>query len=92
MKSYYQSLPAARRFFYHYNKPASLKAGVPKLSVHFEDTCHIVDHVKCAVQCESHHQTRQPRCIMRGHARTLTIVNDVKRGRVATIWNDKHSS
>ncbi len=67
-----------RRFFYHYNKPASLAAGSVKLSVHFEGKCHIVDYVKCTVPSESHHQKRQPRCIMRGYAGAVHLQEGLK--------------
>lgn len=35
----------ARAFFFHFNKPASRRAKKPQWSVHFMDTCHIVDNV-----------------------------------------------
>lgn len=60
-------------FFFHYNKPASAAAGCPKLSVHYNKVCHIVDHVCCFVAISSHHQKRQPRCIMKGKARFVDI-------------------
>ena len=60
-------------FFFHYNKPASLAAGKPKLSVHFDKKCHIVDHVNCVVPVWSHHQKRQPRCIIKGKCKEVFI-------------------
>lgn len=60
-------------FFFHYNKPASASSGCPKLSVHYNKQCHIVDHVCCFVPISSHHQKRQPRCIMKGKARFVDI-------------------
>ena len=60
-------------FFFHYNKPASLAAGRPKLSVHFDGKCHIVDHLNCVVPIWSHHQKRQPRCIMKGKCISVSI-------------------
>lgn len=66
-----------RTFFYHYNKPASMTAGKPKLSVHFKDTCHIVDHIKCGVPCFTHHRKIQPRCIMKGKAHEVVIEDGV---------------
>lgn len=73
------------RFSLHYNKPASLSAGSPKLTVHFKGICHIVDHIKCLSPMESHHQVRQPRCVMRGMAREVNLVDDPKLGTVAFI-------
>jgi hypothetical protein len=57
-----------RSFFFHYNKPASKSAGRPKLSVHFRDTCYIVDKVVCHVGVESKNNKRQPHCVMKGKA------------------------
>lgn len=78
-------LPKPRRFFYHFNKPASAAAGTPKLSIHYEGKCHVVDHIDCATRCESHHQNRQPHCIMRGMARNVLVTKDSSRGLIAII-------
>ncbi len=73
-----------KRFFFHYNKPASLAAKCPKMSIHFNGGCHIVDHVECYTWCESKHRNRQPRCVMQGHASDVTIhkVAGVVTGRI----------
>jgi len=63
-------------FFFHYNKPASLAAGKSKLSVHFYKKCYIVDHVVCKVMCYTHHQKRQPRCIVKGNCRIIDFLNE----------------
>lgn len=73
------------RVFFHYSKPASLAAGTPKLTVHFKGVCHIVDHIMCLAPVESHHQSHQPRCIMRGKTREVNIVTNAKQQRVAVI-------
>ncbi len=73
------------RVLYHYNKPASLSAGCPKLTVHFKGVCHIVDHIKCLIPTESHHQSHQPRCVIRGMSRDVQIVRDPQMGQVAII-------
>ena len=70
----------ARTFYFHYNKPASLKAKKPKLSIHFRDTCYIVDHVVCEVPIRSRHKKTQPRCVMTGKATHLKITTDSKLG------------
>lgn len=69
----------------HYSKPASLAAGTPKLSVHFKGVCHIVDHIKCLTPVESHHQSHQPRCVIRGMTKDVQIVSDIRLGQVAII-------
>lgn len=61
------------RFYYHYNKPASLSAGEPRLSVHFRDTCYIVKAIICGVPCESKINKRQPRCVMAGFAQNVKV-------------------
>lgn len=65
-----------RTFFFHYNKPASLKAGRPQLSVHFKDSCIIVDGVDCRRPCASHIRNTQPRCVMKGKASFVKVGND----------------
>lgn len=62
-----------RIFYFHYNKPASLKAGKVKMSVHFMGKCHIVDAVRCLVPCETRIKKRQPRCVMAGMADSVLI-------------------
>lgn len=64
-----------RRFFYHYFKAKD------KMSVHFDSACCVVDRVVCKVPCESHRQKRQPRLIMRGFAKYVTVADGV-----ATIY------
>ena len=44
---------AKYRFYFHYHKPASKIAGKPKLSIHFRDTCYLVDKIFCSVDIES---------------------------------------
>ncbi len=64
-------------FFYHYNKPSSLKFKSPKLSLHFNKTCHIIDKIICHVPTYSHNQKRQPRVIIKGNAKEIKIVDNV---------------
>lgn len=74
-----------RRFYFHYNKPASKAAGYPKMSVHFADKCHIVDHVRCHIPCESLHKNKQPKCVMRGMANRVAILRTRKQVIIAEI-------
>ncbi len=53
-------------FNFHYNKPASLQAGCPKLTVHYRNVCYIVDKISCDVPIESKNRKVQPRCVMAG--------------------------
>jgi len=62
-------------FYYHYSKPASLKYKQPKLSLHFSNTCHIIDKITCHVPTYSHNQKRQPRVIIKGNAKSIKILD-----------------
>lgn len=62
-----------RRFYFHYNKPASQQAGKPILSVHFKDVCYLTESVDCRVPCQTKINKRQPRCVMAGYATDVTI-------------------
>ena len=55
-------------FSFHYNKPESKKAGRPRLTVHWQNVCHIVDEVICNVPTHTKENKRQPRCVMTGKA------------------------
>ncbi len=56
-----------RVFWFHYNKPASRKAGRNILTVHFADQCHLVhDVVLNSMNLRSATRSAQPRCILRG--------------------------
>lgn len=65
-----------RSFFFHYNKPASLAAGEPRLSVHFKGICLIVKGVECMVPVGSRNRRTQPRCVMAGKARGVHVTPD----------------
>lgn len=62
-----------RRFFFHYNKPASKKAGSPKLTVHYKGECQLVDHVNCYCNVETKHNKRQPYCVIQGKCGEIVI-------------------
>jgi hypothetical protein len=62
-------IPKPKRFFYHYNKPASHAQGRNVITIHWEGKCHLVNKIKTiGLDVESHNQKHQPRCIMRGFA------------------------
>lgn len=64
-----------RAFWFHYNKPASKKAGKPQLSLHYNKTCYIVDSLNINVRTESYNRTKQPHCIIRGTCKQVLIEN-----------------
>ncbi|MFD3001425.1 hypothetical protein ACFS7Z_13720 [Pontibacter toksunensis] len=56
----------ALSFWYHYNKPASQKARKPKISVHYDKKCHIVDSIVCNVPTAGHQRNTQPHFVVKG--------------------------
>jgi hypothetical protein len=60
-------------FFFHYNKPASHAAGEPRLSVHFQGRCLIVNGIECRVPVRTRNRRTQPRCVMAGKAEQITV-------------------
>lgn len=74
-----------RRFFIHYNKQASQKAGRNVLTLHWQNACHMVNHFRSeGVNMESHDNKRQPRCVFRGFAKLVRFIN-TEHGRLAVI-------
>lgn len=72
---------ARKRFWYHYNKPASKKAGRPVLSVHYEDRCQQVHMVKCKVDTETQARKRQPFCVVRGWCEGIIFFRSVGKNK-----------
>jgi hypothetical protein len=66
----------SRRFFFHFNKPESLRQKKTLWSVHFKGTCHITEQIVCKVPCESKSNKHQPYAVMRGFASDLTVEPD----------------
>jgi len=66
-----------KSFFFHYNKPASLKTGKQQISVHYNKTCYIVDNIKCLVPTEGKLRKIQPRFVMSGKCNNLIIENNI---------------
>lgn len=62
-----------KSFYLHYNKPASQRTGSPKISVHHDKTCYIVDNVVCDVPTTGKINKRQPIFVMRGKCKTFKI-------------------
>jgi hypothetical protein len=59
------------RFFYHYFKQKK------KMSIHFRDTCTVVDNVVCNVRCETKWRKTQPMLVMQGYATNVRIENGI---------------
>jgi len=66
-----------KRFFYHYNKPEARKQGRNVITIHWQNTCHLVNKIMTlGLDVESHEQKNQPRCIMRGFAQKVEFTNN----------------
>lgn len=65
------------RFFFHFNKPASQRAGRPQVSVHIDGACHIVDNVICNVKTVGRVRKRQPLFVMVGRVSRYSIKDGV---------------
>jgi hypothetical protein len=67
------SKPKKKRFWYHYNKPESKRQGRNVLTLHWRDKCHLIHSLECHAPTESHDRKAQPRCVIRGWSRGITI-------------------
>lgn len=67
----------ARRVILHYNKPASLKSGKTKWTVHFRNACHIVDDISVNIPLTTRARKKQPRAVLVGKAEDVRIVDGV---------------
>ncbi len=61
------------KFFFHYNKPASLSQGKPVISLHYHDKCHLVHGLYCNVSTWSKINKTSPIFVMKGTAKEITI-------------------
>ncbi len=59
------------RFYYHYFKAKK------RMSIHFRNTCSVVDNVICNVPCETKWRKTQPNLIMQGFAKDVKIENGI---------------
>lgn len=70
-----------KSFFFHFNKPASQKAGKPQITLHASGKCLVVDNVVCNVPVAGRLRKEQPRFVMAGKAANIVIDQD----NVATL-------
>lgn len=64
-----------RRFFYHYNKPASISQGCTMWTVHYKGICHIVTDIDCTVPTQTKSNVRQPRAVVVGKCEDVIVKN-----------------
>jgi len=60
-----------RSFYFHFNKPETIRQGSPKISVHIDNTCYILDKLIIEVETTSKFSKRQPRFVMKGKAKNF---------------------
>lgn len=58
------------RFFYHYYKQKN------KMSIHFRNSCNVVDDIICEVPCETKWKNSQPRLVMQGFCKEVIIIEN----------------
>ncbi len=58
------------RFFYHFYKQKG------KMSIHFRNSCTVVDNIDCKVACQTKWKPTQPRLVMQGYASNVQIINN----------------
>ena len=66
-----------KSFFFHYNKPASQRTGSPKISVHHDHVCHIVENIVCDVPTVGKINKRQPIFVMKGKCTNFKIIKGI---------------
>lgn len=54
------------RFFFHYNKIASKKLGIPVMTIHQKGKCYIAHTLNCFVPVSSKTNKSQPYLVMQG--------------------------
>ncbi len=70
----------AYKFWVHYNKPLSLKAGVPIWTVHYRGKCYYAENVICKSNINTRTRATQPRGVFEGRAKKI-----VQAGKLITI-------
>lgn len=68
-----------RVFNFHFNKPASNKAGKPQITVHYKGICHIVNNIEVFVTTYGHINKTQPRFVMKGYCDNIVFKNGVAK-------------
>jgi hypothetical protein len=64
-------------FWFHYNKPASIKNGKPQISCHYNRTCFIVDNIDIGVPTKGELRKIQPYFVIKGKCTSFEIVDNI---------------
>ena len=76
MKTILIKVDKMKTFWFHYNRHASKKAGKPKITVHYDGKCHIVDNIG---PCLSYGdiRKRQPHFVMKGKCKEIQVIKGI---------------
>jgi hypothetical protein len=66
-----------KAFFFHYNKPASAKAGKPQITLHVGKQCLLIDNIVCNVPTSGKIRKHQPRFVVSGRASSIVIADNI---------------
>jgi ribosomal protein L23 len=66
-----------RVFFFHYNKPLSVKRNKPVISLHYKNKCMMVDNVVLNTKTWGCIRKTQPRFVVKGKATKIEIKNGI---------------
>lgn len=65
------------RFFYHFNKPMTLKKGEVIWSLHFRKKCYFVKNINCLVPTNTKINKTQPKGVVQGFCTDIKLEKDV---------------
>lgn len=76
-----------RKFFFHFNKPASKQAGFPLMTIHYDGQCILVRSIICHVPTVTRERKVQPRMVVAGQG-VVRIARNTEGHNVATITEE----
>lgn len=62
-------------FWFHYNKHKSVKAKKPQITLHYKNTCIILDNIVCNVKTRGKINKTQPFFVISGKTKNISINN-----------------
>ena len=68
-----------KTFWFHFNKPQSLKEGKPQITIHYMNTCYIVDNLEINVPTYGYLRKEQPRFVVKGKCNNIEFKNKIAK-------------
>lgn len=68
-----------KKFWFHYNKPKTLKNKKVTMTVHYDKKCYFVHGIDCMVPTNSKIRKEQPVFVMEGKCNKFIINNDIAK-------------